>query len=81
MLFCLDYFDRVTIDVSDVLEAYALIDTLSKNLGFTMGKNDLWIAAATHVTGATLLTTDADYDHIPSSILRLERIPLSVSQR
>ena len=29
-----------------------------------MGKNDVWIAANTRVAGATLLTTDHDYDHL-----------------
>ena len=29
-----------------------------------MGKNDLWIAAIAHVTGATLVTTDKDFDQL-----------------
>lgn len=41
-----------------------------------MGKNDLWIAAAAHVTGATLLTTDADFDHLRDRFVTLERIDL-----
>jgi len=34
-----------------------------------MGKNDLWIAATAHVTGATLLTTDKDFDHLDPQFL------------
>lgn len=34
-----------------------------------MGKNDLWIAATASVTGATLLTTDGDFDHLESAFL------------
>jgi len=34
-----------------------------------MGKNDLWIAATAHVTGATLLTADADFDHLNGAFL------------
>lgn len=30
--------------------------------GKALGKNDLWIAAAAKVSGATLLTTDPDFD-------------------
>lgn len=29
-----------------------------------MGDNDLWIAATAKVTGALLLTTDKDFDHL-----------------
>ena len=29
-----------------------------------MGKNDLWIAAVTAVTNATLITTDNDFEHL-----------------
>lgn len=39
-----------------------------------MGKNDLWIAATAYVTGATLLTTDADFDHLPTELFARERV-------
>jgi predicted nucleic acid-binding protein len=29
-----------------------------------MGKNDLWIAASASLAGATLITTDKDFDHL-----------------
>lgn len=32
-----------------------------------MGKNDVWIAATTKVAGATLLTTDNDFDHLSAT--------------
>ena len=63
----LSYFQRVSIDSEDILKAYALIDTYSERAGHSMGKNDLWIAATAHVTGACLLTTDTDFDHLAHS--------------
>lgn len=66
-----------------MMEAYARIDAFSqgKLVGFTlglisrnMGKNDLWIAATASVTKATLLTTDADFDHLKGIFLQLDRI-------
>ena len=52
----------VAVDISDsrVIDAYAEYSTLAKTNGWAIfhDKNDLWIAAATRVSGATLLTTD-----------------------
>lgn len=48
----------------EILAAYAEIDHGSRNVGRRMGKNDVWIAATAKVTGATLLTTDRDFDHL-----------------
>lgn len=47
-----------------VVEAYIELDTYSHKVGRRMGDNDLWIAATSQVTGATLLTTDKDFDHL-----------------
>ena len=57
------------------MQAYRDIDTFSQakhrtlknEVGFSsrnMGKNDLWISATTLVTGASLVTTDADFLHL-----------------
>lgn len=73
-LFLLDYFGRVPIDTLEQLHTYAVIDARSRRAGVKMGKNDVWIAAAGHVTGATLLTTDRDFDHLPSDLLTREWI-------
>ena len=64
MRFLLDYFRPVSIETPEVMQAYATIDAYSKTHGITMGKNDVWIAAAVHVTGFELLTTDQDFDHL-----------------
>lgn len=52
----------VAVDISDsrVIQSYAEFSTLAKAHGWAIfhDKNDLWIAAATQVSGATLLTTD-----------------------
>lgn len=57
----------VDINVPEIWEAYAEIDFFSRSKGRSMGKNDVWIAAATKVTSATLLTTDKDFDHLADS--------------
>lgn len=53
----------VVIDLTDerIYQAFAEYSTLAKNNGFAIfhDKNDLWIAAAAKVSGATVLTTDA----------------------
>ena len=71
-----DYLkELIVIDIryNDLLKAYADIDTFSqgklksKPLGLparNMGKNDLWIAATTHVVNARLITTDKDFIHL-----------------
>ncbi|WP_390553510.1 PIN domain-containing protein [Singulisphaera acidiphila] len=56
----------VWIDISDsqILEAYGEIDHASRKAGRVIGKNDVWIAATARVSGATLLTTDLDFEHL-----------------
>ena len=73
-LFLLSYFTNFPIDSVALYESYAAIDAFSRSKGVTMGKNDLWIAATASVTGATLLTTDADFDHLPADLLLRERV-------
>jgi tRNA(fMet)-specific endonuclease VapC len=68
--FMLTLIERVPIEGSDILNAYVEIDYFSLNLGREMGKNDLWIAAVAHVTGATLLTTDQDFNHLNGIFLQ-----------
>ena len=57
--------DLIAVDISDsrVIDAYADVSSLAKTNGWGIfhGKNDLWVAAATKVSGATLLTTDKDF--------------------
>ena len=68
--FLLNYFELVSIDDPDILEAYATMDAYSERVGRSMGKNDLWIAATAKVTGATLLTTDKDFDHLADTFIQ-----------
>jgi tRNA(fMet)-specific endonuclease VapC len=79
--FLLSYFQRLSIETEDVLQAYALIDTFSERIGRTMGKNDLWIAAVAHVAGASLLTTDKDFDHLDPLFLTRERMDPAIDNR
>jgi tRNA(fMet)-specific endonuclease VapC len=69
MEFCLGYFQPVSIDDADIIQSYAAIDSYCESIGQTMGKNDLWIAATAAVTGATLITTDRDFDRIAPQFL------------
>jgi len=52
------------INTPEILAAYAEIDHASRAGGRKMSKNDVWIAATAKVAGATLLTTDKDFDHL-----------------
>ena len=60
--FHLVHFNIQSIDNPKLVRAYATLDAYAVSVGVTMGKNDLWIAATAVVTGATLLTTDRDFD-------------------
>ncbi len=53
-------------------QAYIDLDVASRGAGRRMGKNDLWIAATTRALGAVLVTTDADFSHLPWSELQSE---------
>jgi len=53
-----------------VIDAYAQIDHHCVQNGLVVGKNDLWIAATAHVTGATILTTDRDFDPLHGLFLQ-----------
>ena len=59
----------VTVDLhhDDVIEAYVEIEEAADQRpagAANMGKNDVWIAAVAKVSGATLLTTDHDFDFL-----------------
>jgi predicted nucleic acid-binding protein len=69
----------VTVDINhpSVLEAYVEIDLFSQKHprgARNMGKNDLWIAACAKAAGATLLTTDRDFDHLSPGLLDVELV-------
>jgi tRNA(fMet)-specific endonuclease VapC len=79
-------FVEMDIYYEDVLQTYAQIDAFSQGKfsgmplfgsSRNMGKNDLWIAATASAFDLTLLTTDADFNHLEGSFLKLEliRIP------
>jgi tRNA(fMet)-specific endonuclease VapC len=61
----------VPIDLAGIVDAYSEVDAYSIAIGRKVGENDAWIAATARVTGARLLTTDLDFDHLsPGHILR-----------
>lgn len=68
-----------TLDINQpgILDAYARIDAWTHGKGATgprnasppqpavpMGQNDMWVAATAHVSDATLLSTDTDFEHL-----------------
>lgn len=65
-----NYLTPVPIPYKGSIDAYIAIDRYSRQHGYTMGKNDLWIAATAMVEGATILTTGADFDHLPQSMVK-----------
>ncbi|MGA2617520.1 MAG: type II toxin-antitoxin system VapC family toxin [Thermoguttaceae bacterium] len=73
--------ELVWLDINNpqVLEAYGEIDHASQVQGRRMGKNDVWIAATARVTGATLLTTDPDFDHLHGACI--DRIWINPDQK
>lgn len=67
----------IDINNTEILAVYAELDVFSQQHidgSRNMGKNDLWIAAAAKVTGATLLTTDKDFDHLHGTKITRIRI-------
>ncbi len=67
--------ELVVVDINNkqVLEAYAELSHWTETRGRKMGQqNDLWIAATAKATGATLVTTDKDFDPLhPDHIKRI----------
>ncbi len=81
----LEMFEALPISSRPLADAYAEIDAFSQGRHPTlvstftarnMGKNDLWIAATTHVYKATLLTTDNDFDHLMPHFLTVDKIEI-----
>jgi tRNA(fMet)-specific endonuclease VapC len=70
----------------DLKDTYTQIDSYSqrRNSSFqsypfntprNMGKNDLWIAATASLLNLTLVTTDADFDHLHNVFINIKYIP------
>jgi tRNA(fMet)-specific endonuclease VapC len=70
----LDQALTVPLDYPRLVEAYARIDTHCRRMGTPLGENDTWIAATAHATGARLLTTDRDFNHVAPTFLSLDWI-------
>ncbi len=80
-------FSNVTvIELTDILiDAYINIDAFSQRnhpsfqefphkTSRNMGKNDLWIAATASLLNLTLVTTDADFDHLNNYFVQLYKL-------
>ena len=78
MEFALGYFQELALQSPKLVRAYATIDSTMAARGHFLGKNDLWIAAAAAVTGATLLTTDGDFDPLAPDFLTRLRVPVQL---
>lgn len=55
-------FVPVNLNAEPVLERYAEISEFLRSNGRAVSNNDVWIAACASAAGATLLTTDRDFD-------------------
>ncbi len=79
----LDGLVTLDINVKEVIDAYVTIDLFSQRHpegARNMGKNDLWIAACAKAAGATLLTTDRDFEHLAPAMLSVECVEPGVSK-
>ena len=47
---------------------YSVVKIATQLKGFTFNDNDLWIAATALTLGATLVTRDKDFSHVPGLI-------------
>ena len=65
----LERFVAVPIPFGNIVDSDVQVSEHSRHQGRTIGKNDLWIAATAISTGATLLTTDKDFDHLHPLLL------------
>lgn len=63
----------VSIDDAQIWDAFAELKNFAKPNGWSIGDNDLWIAGTAKVLGATLLTTDKDFDPLDDAGL-IDRI-------
>ena len=74
----------VDINITSVIDAYVEIDLFSQKYpegARNMGKNDLWIAACAKAAGATLLTTDKDFEHLTPALLAVMTIDPAAAVR
>jgi tRNA(fMet)-specific endonuclease VapC len=63
----------VNIHTTPILDLYAEIDHYSEKVvkpARPLGQNDMWIAATAAATGAYLITTDNDFDHLTPRFLQ-----------
>ncbi|MFN0016594.1 MAG: PIN domain-containing protein [Saprospiraceae bacterium] len=85
MNFFLHALNPFPVESDEIAAAYADLDAYSQCLhpryptptgmsSRNMGKNDLWIAATAILFNATLLTTDADFEHLAPLFLKVERV-------
>jgi tRNA(fMet)-specific endonuclease VapC len=74
----------IPIDNQSIIDDYVLIDAYSQGKHRTqplkgisarnMGKNDLWIAATTCFANGSMVTSDADFDHLNNVFFNVEKI-------
>jgi tRNA(fMet)-specific endonuclease VapC len=64
----------VDVNRDPVLTAYADVSAHLKQSGRPIGQNDIWIAATARATGATLLTTDKDFDVLHPALIQREYV-------
>lgn len=79
----LDGLVTIDINVEAVIEAYVSIELYSQRHpegSKNMGKNDIWIAACAKAAGATLITTDKDFNHLAVAMISVEYVDPAVAK-
>ncbi len=80
-------FQMVPLTGQSLIEQYGKVDAYSQGRlvehplppglsARNMGKNDLWIAATAATLGATLITTDRDFDHLSPTFFAIEWVDI-----
>ena len=73
----------VQLNQGDILDRYARIDAYSERSARParrMEKNDIWIAATASAVGGPLLTTDGDFEHLPTELLKWIRVSATTGE-
>ena len=74
----------VQLGQGDIVPKYSEIDHYCERVikpARPMGQNDMWIAATASATGATLLTTDSDFDHLDPTFVNRIRFDVATGKQ
>jgi len=71
----LDQLVRIDAGLSEVVDSYSDLYSISFDSGNPTGENDLWIAATAKATNSVLITRDKDFDWMrDAGLVDIERV-------